>query len=73
LVFCWLQRRRQVARLGLHVALLVVAYLTVAGPMLSYAQSHPNEWNARLNQVGIIQSGWLEREPELTGNSTAHI
>jgi hypothetical protein len=62
-----------VARLGLHLALLIVAYLTVAGPMLSYAQSHPNEWNARLNQVGIIQSGWLEREPELTGKSTGYI
>jgi 4-amino-4-deoxy-L-arabinose transferase-like glycosyltransferase len=72
-VFVWLRRQRRVARLGLHMALLVVAYLTVSGPMLSYAQSHPDEWNARLNQVGIIQSGWLEREPELTGNSTAHI
>lgn len=71
--FVWLQRRRQVAQLGLHVVLLVLAYVTVAGPMLSYAQSHPDEWNARLNQVGIIQSGWLEREPELTGESTAHI
>ena len=72
-VFVWLQRRREAARLGLHVVLLVLAYVTVAGPMLSYAQSHPNEWNARLNQVGIIQSGWLEREPELTGESTVHI
>jgi 4-amino-4-deoxy-L-arabinose transferase-like glycosyltransferase len=71
--FVWLQRRRQGMRLGLHVVLLVLAYVTVAGPMLSYAQSHPDEWNARLNQVGIIQSGWLEREPELTGESTAHI
>ena len=59
--------------MGLHVVLLLVAFLAVAGPMLSYALSHPDEWNARLNQVGIIQSGWLEREPELTGKSTAHI
>jgi 4-amino-4-deoxy-L-arabinose transferase-like glycosyltransferase len=71
--FVWLQRRRQVARLGLHVVLLVLTFVTVAGPMLSYAQSHPDEWNARLNQVGIVQSGWLEREPELTGESTVHI
>jgi 4-amino-4-deoxy-L-arabinose transferase-like glycosyltransferase len=71
--FVWLQRRIQVKRLGLHVVLLVLALVTVAGPMLSYAQSHPDEWNARLNQVGIIQSGWLEREPGLTGESTAHI
>jgi 4-amino-4-deoxy-L-arabinose transferase-like glycosyltransferase len=72
-VFVWLRRRKQVARLGVHVTLLVLAYVTVAGPMLSYALSHPNEWNARLNQVGIIQSGWLEREPELVGESTAQI
>ena len=71
--FCWFRRRKELARVGLHLALLVLAYLTVAGPMLSYAQSHPDEWNARLNQVGIIQSGWLEREPDLTGKSTGQI
>ena len=71
--FVWLRRRRQVPRLGLHLALLIMACITVAGPMLSYAQAHPDHWNARLNQVGIIQSGWLEREPELTGKSTTEI
>jgi 4-amino-4-deoxy-L-arabinose transferase-like glycosyltransferase len=71
--FVWLQRRRQINELGRHLVLLVVALLVVAGPMLGYAQSHPNEWNARVNQVGIIQSGWLEREPGLTGKSTAQI
>ena len=71
--FVWLQRHRQVPRLGLHLALLILACLTAAGPILSYAQAHPDEWNARINQVGIIQSGWLEREPELTGKSTAYI
>jgi 4-amino-4-deoxy-L-arabinose transferase-like glycosyltransferase len=55
------------------VVLLILALLVAAGPMLSYALSHPNDWNARLNQVGIIQSGWLEREPELTGKSTLQI
>ncbi len=71
--FVWLQRRRHVPRLGLHLVLLIVAFVTVAGPMLSYAQTHPDQWNARLNQVGIIQSGWLEREPGLTGKSTSYI
>jgi 4-amino-4-deoxy-L-arabinose transferase-like glycosyltransferase len=71
--FVWMRRGRKVPRLGLHLALLIVACVTVAGPMLSYAQSHPDEWNARLNQVGILQSGWLEREPELTGKSTGEI
>ena len=59
--------------LGLHLALLVVALLVAAGPMLGYALAHPDEWNARINQVGIIQSGWLAREPGLTGKSTPQI
>jgi 4-amino-4-deoxy-L-arabinose transferase-like glycosyltransferase len=75
--FVWLKRRRQAGLLGQRLILLLglaaLAFLVVAGPMLSYALSHPNEWNARLNQVGIIQSGWLEREPELTGKSTPQI
>jgi hypothetical protein len=53
--------------------LLVVAALVAAGPMLDYALTHPDEWNARLNQVGILQSGWLAREPGLTGKTTAQI
>jgi hypothetical protein len=53
--------------------LLVLAFLVASGPMLGYALSHPNEWNARINQVGIIQSGWLAREPGLTGKSTLQI
>jgi hypothetical protein len=53
--------------------MLSLAFLVAAGPMISYALSHPDEWNARINQVGIIQSGWLSREPEITGESTLHI
>jgi hypothetical protein len=81
--FSWLQTRRAgrspeegpsgaAARrsgLGLSLVLLVLALLITAGPMLGYAITHPDEWNARINQVGILQSGWLEREPELTGKS----
>jgi 4-amino-4-deoxy-L-arabinose transferase-like glycosyltransferase len=77
----WLQRRRQkqpqkrgqIEGLGRHLALLVAAFVVVAGPMLGYALSHLDEWNARINQVGIIQSGWLAREPGLTGKSTLQI
>jgi len=59
--------------LGWQVGFLCLAFLIVAGPMLSYAVAHPDEWNARINQVGIIQSGWLAREPGLTGKSTIQI
>lgn len=38
------------------------SFLIVAAPMLQYAVRFPDDFNARLNQVGIIQSGWLERE-----------
>lgn len=59
--------------LGWQVGIFCLAFLITAAPMLSYAVTHPNEWNARINQVGIIQSGWLAREPGVTGKSTAQI
>lgn len=37
-------------------------FLLTAAPMLQYAVRFPDDFNARLNQVGIIQSGWLARE-----------
>ncbi|MBN1137556.1 MAG: glycosyltransferase family 39 protein [Anaerolineae bacterium] len=60
-------------RIGAGLALLFLAFVIAAGPMLSFAASHPDDWNARINQVGILQSGWLEREPGLTGRTTAAI
>ncbi len=44
------------------VAVLAVAALITAAPMLQYAARFPNDFNARVNEVGIIQSGWLETE-----------
>jgi hypothetical protein len=43
---------------GLVVA--VAAFLISAGPMLQFALLHPDEYNGRLNMVGIFQSGWLQ-------------
>lgn len=84
--FFWLQNRWPALRrpggrapaapdaaLWPYLLLMALAFLAAAGPMLGYAQAHPAEWNARLNQVGIVQSGWLAREPGLTGKTTAHI
>ncbi len=50
-----------------HLALLALGFLVAAAPMLMLAVQRPDEFNARINMVGIIQSGWLEREPGLTG------
>ncbi len=56
-----------------EVLVLVGAVLIVAAPMLQYALRFPNEYNARLNQVGIIQSGWLEQEQEIRGQGAVPI
>lgn len=44
------------------VLAMIGAFFLVAAPMIQYAIRFPNEFNARLNQVGILQSGWLEQE-----------
>ena len=80
--FVWLQRRRDcrsqsggvsIGELIWPLAMIGVALVIVAGPVLSFALAHPDDWNARVNQIGIIQSGWLAREPGLTGKSTTWI
>jgi hypothetical protein len=43
---------------GLVVA--VAAFIISAGPMMHFAVLHPDEYNGRLNMVGIFQSGWLD-------------
>lgn len=79
LAFFWVQQRRTrvlttpTRRLAQPVLWLALAFWAAAGPMLGYALGHPNEWNARLNEVGIFQSGWLAREPGLTGKPTLQI
>ncbi len=52
---------------------LVGAFLVSAAPMLQYALRFPAEYNSRINQIGIIQSGWLAREPAVRGVSTLEV
>lgn len=44
------------------ILILLVAATVTAAPMIQYATRFPAEYNARLTQIGILQSGWLERE-----------
>ncbi len=44
-------------------------FLVSVGPMALVAIRDPDNFNARVNAVGIIQSGWLEREVQSTGRS----
>ncbi len=45
---------------GFGVLVMIAGFLFVAAPMLQYAWLNPGEFNARLNQVGIFQSGWYD-------------
>jgi hypothetical protein len=45
-----------------EVLVLAFAALVSSAPMIQYAIRFPDDYNARVNQVGIIQSGWLENE-----------
>ncbi len=56
---------------GLLVA--IAAFLITAGPMMQYAVRFPDDFNARINQVGIVQSGWLEREVAIREEGVASI
>jgi 4-amino-4-deoxy-L-arabinose transferase-like glycosyltransferase len=48
-------------QLGGALSLLGAALLTAA-PMIQHALRFPADYNARLNHVGIVQSGWLAAE-----------
>ncbi|MHB0869054.1 MAG: glycosyltransferase family 39 protein [Chloroflexota bacterium] len=59
--------RRRVAANGQNLLLLLGSFLIVGAPMVLWVQSHPEEFMARTNQVGVIQSGWLAQESLRTG------
>ena len=43
------------------------SFLVVAAPMIQFAVRFPNDFNARINEVGILQNGWLAQEPGRRG------
>jgi 4-amino-4-deoxy-L-arabinose transferase-like glycosyltransferase len=74
LVVFWSLRDR--AFLSRHMGDLVAlagAFLVVALPILAFWWTHPADFTARLSQLGIVQSGWLARERELTGRSAVSL
>lgn len=66
-------RRRfwQTHRVGLVIA--CGAFLVAGAPMLQYALRFPDEFNARVNQVGIFQNGWIELAKQVTGRSVPEL
>lgn len=55
------------------LVLMVGAFLVAAGPLGLFWYEHPDEFMNRTNSVGIIQSGWLDREIAKTGKSAIEI
>jgi hypothetical protein len=52
---------------------LVIGFVVAVGPMALFAVQHPDDFNARVNQIGVIQSGWLDREATLLGQSKLYV
>lgn len=50
-----------------------LGFLIAAAPMIQFGVLHPNDFNARINQIGIIQSGWLAREAQIKQTSQISI
>ena len=60
-------------RTWVGIGALVLAALVVGGPMLRLAVLYPEEYAARLNQVGILRNGWLQSEAQLLNQSVTQI
>lgn len=54
------------------VAFLLMA-LVIALPIALFSFKHPADYMARMNQLGIFQSGWLAREVEITGRTAGSL
>lgn len=52
---------------------LALGFAVSAAPMLQYALRFPEQFNARVNAVGIFHNGWLEQEMALRGAGMAEV
>lgn len=53
--------------------LFALVALSAAGPFYLYGVQRPDRFNERINQVGIVQSGWLAAEQGIRGEGSAAI
>jgi 4-amino-4-deoxy-L-arabinose transferase-like glycosyltransferase len=58
---------------GAGIATALVSFLVVGAPMLQCAARFPADFHGRMNQAGIVQSGWLAEEVARTGSSVGAI
>jgi hypothetical protein len=55
------------------ILVFFAALVIISIPIINYAVTYPDSFNARANQVGVIQSGWLDTETVITGKSKLEI
>lgn len=53
--------------------IFLIALVVAGGPMFSYAIRFPDHYHARTNQIGVIQSGWLENATDILGVTRAEL
>lgn len=75
LVMLWERRQngKEVVNLVGGVLTMAGAFLVAGAPILDLAMRFPDNYNSRLNTVGILQSGWLEREIAGRGTTTLNV
>lgn len=54
-------------------ALGTAGFAIAAMPMLSHFRHHPGSFNSRINQVSVFNSGWLDQEADIRGESAIRI
>jgi 4-amino-4-deoxy-L-arabinose transferase-like glycosyltransferase len=73
LLFLLLTRRLRFRQLLGPAAIMGGAFLAAGGPLFYFFALHPDDFMARLGMVGIVQSGWLQTEPLVTGKSVLEL
>ncbi len=58
----WAYKKRNIQATLRYLCFLAFGFILIYGPMIHYYWLHPENYWARINIVGIFQSGWLEQQ-----------
>jgi 4-amino-4-deoxy-L-arabinose transferase-like glycosyltransferase len=69
----WITNPRLIRENVRNLAIFAGMAVLVLAPMALWGIQHPADFNARANQIGIIQSGWLASEAQKLGQTKLHL
>jgi 4-amino-4-deoxy-L-arabinose transferase-like glycosyltransferase len=73
-IYLWVRDGFKITRTNrVGLGIFMIAVLIAGWPMFSLAMRHPDIYNARANQIGILQNGWLANEAIKLGKTQAEI